>query len=97
MLEGTKETEDIRKKIIDYIKTYNQLRDLEDKNMENKASLKYAESRGDFFQKIVDRLLKDDLGGFMYQDVKGYDLEELVHVATDLESKVMVRSIQVGK
>jgi hypothetical protein len=83
--------------MIDHIKSYNQIRDLEDKNLENKASLKYAENRGDFFQAIVDRLQKDDLGGYMYQDVKGYDMEELVHVATDLENKVMVELLSFRK
>lgn len=97
VLDGATTPDEIRNKLINYIKTYNQIRDLEDKNLENKTALKYAESRGDFFQTIVDRLQKDDLGGYMYQDVKGYDLEELVHIATELENKQMVDANHIGK
>jgi ubiquinone biosynthesis protein Coq4 len=97
VLKGAKETQEIRTKVIDYIRTYNQLRDLEDKNLENKNALKYAESRSEFFRNIVNKLQKDDLGGYMYQDVKGYDLEELIQIATDLESKIMVLLNSPGK
>ena len=96
VLENATDTASIRDKIINYIRGYNQIRDLEDKNMENKTSLKYAD-RGDMFQKIVERLQKDDLGGYMYQDVKGYDLEELIHIATELENKQMVAIVDSGK
>ena len=88
VLGKAKTTEEIRDKIIQYIKTYNQLRDLEDRNLENSTNIKYS-TKDDFFRKMKDRLLKDDLGGYMYQTVKGYDLEELIHIATELEDKQM--------
>ena len=88
VLGKAKTTEEIRDKIIQYIKTYNQLRDLEDRNLENSTNVKYS-TRDEFFRKMKDRLLKDDLGGYMYQTVKGYDLEELIHIATELEDKQM--------
>lgn len=87
--EGATDTQNIREAIINYIRTYNQIRDLEDKNMENSTSLRYT-SKDDFFRKMVERLRKDDLGGYMYQTVNGYDLQELIHIATELESKQMV-------
>lgn len=89
--DGATDTETIREAIIKYIKTYNQIRDLEDKNLENSNSLRYT-TKDDFFRKMVERLRKDDLGGYMYQNVGGYDLEELIHIASELENKQMVSS-----
>lgn len=97
VIDGAADTETIREALIKYIKTYNQIRDLEDKNLENSNNLRYT-SRDDFFKKMVERLRKDDLGGYIYQNVAGYDLEELIHIATELESKQMVDLLlSIGK
>jgi hypothetical protein len=83
-----KTPEEQRSKIVEYIRTYNQLRELEDRNLENKSSIKYS-SKGEAFRKIVNLLRQDDIGGYIYGDAKGYDLEQLIQVATDLEGKQM--------
>jgi hypothetical protein len=89
VLEGAKDPVTIRETLVNYIRTYNQIRDLEDKNLENSSSLRYT-AKDDFFRVMVERLRKDDLGGYMYQSVNGYDLEELIHIAAEVENKQMV-------
>ena len=89
VLRGVKSQEDIRERLLWFIRSFNQLRDLEDKNLENNTSVKYS-TRDEIFIDIKQRLKKDDVGGYIYQDVKGYDLEELIQIGAELEDKPMV-------
>ena len=90
VLEGKAGTQrEVREKVVKFIRSYNQLRDLEDKNLENNTSVRYS-TRDEIFIGLVKRLRKDDIGGYIYHDdVKGYDLEELIQIGAELEDKPM--------
>ena len=90
VLEGKAGTQrEVREKVVKFIRSYNQLRDLEDKNLENNTSVRYS-TRDEIFIGLVKRLRKDDMGGYIYHDdVKGYDLEELIQIGAELEDKPM--------
>lgn len=80
--------EEIRTALIENIRSYNQLRDLEDKNLENMKNLKYS-TKNDKLKKAAEVLQADDIGGFVYDDVQGYELENLIEVGSFLEDKPM--------
>ena len=80
--------EQVRSILMEHIRSYNQLRDLEDKNLENMKNLKYS-TKNDKLKQAAEVLMRDDVGGFVYADVQGYELEGLVEIATFLEDKPM--------
>ena len=88
IIDGKTNSKDIREKIIEYIRGYNQLRELEDKNIENQKSVKYS-TREEVLKKMGKELREDDIGGYFYHDVNGYELEHLVQAAVLLEDKPM--------